>query len=112
MSLFSIISEHAGILPDGLDLIIQNTIDPLHLNKASNNVGVPLSHPIHIQDLFTPYGLMPTNMTLSYTVAGLSKLLLFNSYARAQSKNITEYINMEAMKYPYSKEFRVRGGQA
>ena len=74
---------------------------------------MPLSHPIHIQDLFTPYGLMPTNMVLNYTVKGLSKLLVFNSYARAQSKNITEFITMEAMKYPYTKEFnRVRGGIA
>ena len=46
----------------------------------------------------------PTKINLNYTVTGLSKLLLFNAYAKTQSENFNTYIIEEAMKYPYPKK--------
>ena len=58
------------------------------------------SHPIHIADLFTPNAPNPTNVHVDYSVEGLSKLLLFNAYAKARSENVPEFILQEARKYP------------
>ena len=52
----------------------------------------------------------PTNIHIPYTVEGLSKLLLFNAYAKANSENIADLVMQEAKKYPYTlkKEREVR----
>ena len=92
---------------DGLDLLIQNTINTDKNNIERGDMDEPLTHPIHIAELFTPYGVEPTNITLNYTVAGLSKLLLFNAYARARSNNFTEIVHAEAQKYPYPRKLKV-----
>ena len=91
-------------MPDGLSLLILNALnidDFMTFAPARNQVGVPLSHPIHISELFTPHSLKPTQMALNYTVAGLAKLLLFNAYVSTQTENFNEYVTKEAMKYPY-----------
>ena len=68
------------------------------------------SHPIHIADLFTPNATKTTNVHVNYTVEGLSKLLLFNAYAKAKSENAADFVVEEAKKYPYTlkKEREVR----
>ena len=43
----------------------------------------------------------PTDIALNYTVRGLSKLLVFNAFAGAQSNNAIQYVAEEARKYPY-----------
>ena len=90
-----------GIMPDGIRLLLQNTLDTHDFTPANNQLGVPLSHPVHISELFTPNSLKPTKMDLKYTVKGLSKLLLFNAYAKAQTENFRDYVIAEAKKYPY-----------
>ena len=44
----------------------------------------------------------PTNIHVPYTVEGVSKLLLFNAYAKANSENIADLVMQEAKKYPYT----------
>ena len=88
-------------MPDGLRLLLLNTLGTHDFTPANNQLGVPLSHPVHISDLFTPNSLKPTKMNLNYTVKGLSKLLLFNAYAKAQTENFRDYVIQEAKKYPY-----------
>ena len=90
-------------MPEGLKHLLLNTLNDEY-NAESTEIGVPLSHPIHIAELFTPNSKKPTKIDVNYTVAGLSKLLLFNAYARAQSENFSSYIRREAMKYPYPKK--------
>ena len=77
-------------------------------NKTEIDIDEPLSHPINIAELFTPYGVEATNVTLNYTEAGLSKLLVFNAYARAHSHNFTDFITREAKKYPYQRNLKVK----
>ena len=60
------------------------------------------SHPIHIADLFTPNAPNPTNVHVDYSVEGLSKLLLFNAFAKAKSENVADLVLEEAKKYPYN----------
>ena len=87
----------------GLSLLLLNTLKDDY--KATNDqIGVPLSHPIHISELFTPNSQKPTKIDVNYTVTGLSKLLLFNAFAQSQSENISSFIREEAMKYPYPKK--------
>ena len=88
-------------MPDGLSLLLLNTLDTDDFTPANNQMGVPLSHPVHISELFMPHSLKPTKMDLKYNVAGLSKLLLFNAYAKAQTENFRDYVINEAKKYPY-----------
>ena len=90
-------------MPEGLKHLLLNTLNDEY-DTDTQQIGVPLSHPIHIAELFTPNSKKPTKIDLNYTVAGLSKLLLFNAYAKAQSENFSSYIRREAMKYPYPKK--------
>ena len=90
-------------MPEGLKHLLLNTLNDEY-NAESAEIGVPLSHPIHIAELFTPNSKKPTKIDVNYTVAGLSKLLLFNAYAKAQSQNFDSYIIAEATKYPYPKK--------
>ena len=89
------------ILTEGLRLLLLNAMKTGLGNSENKGSGIPLSHPIHISELFTPHSHKPTKMKLNYTVSGLSKLLVFNAYVRAQTENLTEYVNTEARKYPY-----------
>ena len=41
---------------------------------------------------------------MNYTVEGLAKLLLFNSYSKAKSENVDELVVEEAKKYPYNRK--------
>ena len=68
------------------------------------------SHPIHIADLFTLNASNPTNIRVNYNVEGLSKLLLFNAYAKSKSENLADFVMEEAKKYGYilKKESEVR----
>lgn len=91
-------------MPEGLKHLLLNTLNDEYNDAESAEIGVPLSHPIHIAELFTPNSKKPTKIDVNYTVAGLSKLLLFNAYARAQLQNFSSYISREAMKYPYPKK--------
>ena len=88
-------------MSDGLSLLLRNTLDTDDFTPGNNQLGIPLSHPVHISELFTQHSLKPTKMDLNYTVAGLSKLLLFNSYAKAQTEHFRDYVIEEAKKYPY-----------
>ena len=63
---------------------------------------VPLSHPIHISELFIPNSQTATQIKFQYTEVGLAKLLLFSTFIRAQLQNETDYIATEAKKYPYT----------
>ena len=90
-------------MPVGLKHLLLNTLNEEY-NAETQQIGVPLSHPIHIAELFTANSKKPTKIDVNYTVAGLSKLLLFNAYARAQSQNFNSYIITEATKYPYPKK--------
>ena len=92
-----------GIMTEGLSLLLLNTLNDDY-NAMNEQIGVPLSHPIHISELFTPHSQKPTKMDMNYTVTGLSKLLLFNAYAQTQSENVNSYISGEAMKYPYPRK--------
>ena len=88
-------------MPEGFRLLLQNVdLDPINIEDVG--VGVPLSHPIHISELFTPYAIKPSNILIRYNVKGLAKLLLFNDYARANSKNFTKFVLEEAKKYNYT----------
>ena len=89
-------------MSEGLRLLLLNIFNDDY-NPNDEEIGVPLSHPIHIAELFTPNSQKPTKINLNYTVTGLAKLLLFNAYAQTQSENINSYISEEAMKYPYSR---------
>ena len=93
-----------GIMLEGLRLLLLNTLNNDDYKAENEHIGVPLSHPIHISELFTPHSQKPTKINLNYTVTGLSKLLLFNAYAKTQSENFNTYIIEEAMKYPYPKK--------
>ena len=92
----------------GLDHLILITMGSNYSNIDEEYLNVTLAHPIHIAELFTPYSEEPTTATQGYTVAGLSKLLLFNAYASSHSTNFTNLVQAEAKKYPYPTEFKVR----
>ena len=64
--------------------------------------NVTHSHPIHTADLFTPNAPNPTNVHVDYSVEGLSKLLLFNAFAKAKSENVADLVMEEARRYPYT----------
>ena len=91
----------------GLDHLILITMGSNYSNIQKEYLNVTLAHPIHIAELFTPYSEEPTTATQGYTVAGLSKLLLFNAYARSHSTNFTNLVQAEAKKYPYPTELKV-----
>ena len=96
-----IFSDDTAFSPEGLRQLLLNTMD-IELNGLRGQVGrVPLSHPIHISELFTPNAKRPTNLTVDYSVHGLAKLLIFNAFAQTQSNNVTDFTIREAMKYPY-----------
>ena len=90
-------------MPEGLRLLLLNTLNNDDYKAENEQIGVPLSHPIHIGELFTPHAQKPTKIDVNYTVTGLSKLLLFKAYAQTQTENITAYVIEEAMKYPYPR---------
>ena len=92
-----------GIMSAGLNFLLLNTLND-NYNGNNEQIGVPLSHPIHISELFTPHSQKPSKMDMNYTVTGLSKLLLFNAYAQTQSENVNSYISGEALKYPYPRK--------
>lgn len=75
---------------------LQETLSEAELQNFTH------THPIHIADLFTANAPNPTNIQVDYSVEGLSKLLLFNAYAKARSEQVTELIMQEARKYPYN----------
>ena len=91
-----------AILPEGLEELFLNTMKTGLENVKVKESGIPLSHPIHISELFSPNSVKPTRIDLNYTVSGLAKLLVFNAYANAQTENVSEYVNLEARKYPYT----------
>ena len=90
------------LLLRNVDLVLLE--DPRVNALEDIGMGLPLSHPIHISELFTPYAIKPTDIPIGYNVKGLAKLLLFNDYARAQSKDFTEFVLEEAMRYNYTKK--------
>ena len=49
---------------------------------ANKTLGVPLSHPINIAQLFIPYALYPTDITYDFKVPGLAKLLHFSNFVK------------------------------
>ena len=100
-------SEFEELSSDGLNLLLLNIFNSGQDEIQNEKNGVPLSHPIHIAELFNPNGLTPTNITVNYTLTGLSKLLLFNDFARAQATNVTDVVISEARKYPYPQKYKV-----
>ena len=89
------------MLPEGLRLLLRN-VDLVPFNVEDIGMGIPLSHPIHISELFTPYAIKPSDIPIRYNVKGLAKLLLFNDYARAHSENFFDLVLEEANKYNYT----------
>ena len=75
---------------------LQETLSEAEFNNFTN------THPVYIADLFTANAPNPTNIQVDYSVEGLSKLLLFNAYAKARSEEVTEFILQETRKYPYT----------
>ena len=78
--------------------------------SRSFNSYVPLSHPLHISDIFIKHAKKPAAIKFKYTEAGLAKLLLLSTFIRMQAQSKMDFIATELSNYPYTikKKLQVR----